>query len=535
MSIKFTFPKMDNSIITRLYQNHSKYANNYIKEEKDLYDLFTDANQYEKYLSSLLEGIEVPNDLNELLRRQRLSLLEEQFTETPIGFISMSPLILVDYYYSSSLNIAISEKMVDKPLITIPRLRLKSKTKLLTGEVVEEYLPSSKNFIRPKPIEIDLYPNFNNKLFDVTYGGVVITSDKFSINMKEFEISAINITETISSTDISIPVMIKPDGRNQLKEVEFYDNLKLELFGNIDKDRGVVTYNIIITNSDITKNYILNNITAKVVFNATKSNSETTPTVVIVNESTDINIDIADEFKLEISSEILQDYRAIYNIDIIKTISDAIKNQIIYNEDFSIYKQLYKNINYFKNNNTYDEIDFQIYRDTKVWLSPNEVSAILSAILPRLIYVSRKIFNNSYFNPKYIITGLKIASVIESLQEIIPRFQEYNQGKIDYHKGALFSEEKVKEDYEFRILSSAAINDNYMFIISEEMNKDNPVLTELVYKPLYVIQEITNSQYIHFIRSRKKTILVRPEACGVIAVKGLTNLISYNSLLTEQR
>jgi len=533
MSIRLQFNTFDNiNKIQRLYQNHKNYTEQHIHENKDIYMLYKDSNQYQQYISELFNNVEPTNDLLDILARHRMSILEESYQDSAIPYIGMLPIIISDIYYTKNFTEAISHKPISTSVASITTLKLQAKTRLLTGEYVTEFFPRANSFIKPKSLKISILPNTNFNLLDNVYGGIVVSNDKFTINLKEFFIESIKIENLSTHIEEEIPVLIHIDARNQLKQQIIHNNLKIEIFGNLNTDTGVLVYSFTISDNTFT----VKDITVNTIFNANKTNSEITPSISLVTDNHDLIMDIEDDFKFTTNIEAIQDYTSLFNIDLIQTIANGIKVQMEYNEDYHLFKLLYSNISEFKLNNTYDSIDFQKYRDTQGWISPSFVSMIFQSILPRLIHISRKIFNNSYCVPTYLITGLKVASLLESIQEIVPNFNEsYNYGKIDFHRSNLFPQEQVKYDYDFKILSSPCVDDNYIFIISKPVDDNNPIISEFIYKPLYIIQETTNSQLVTFMKSRKNMYINKPEACGVIKVTGLTDLISNDSINTENR
>ena len=46
-----------------------------------------------------------------------------------------------------------------------------------------------------------------------------------------------------------------------------------------------------------------------------------------------VNIDTKEDFEIELQTETIQDYKDIYNIDLVRTMSEAIKTQILLNKD----------------------------------------------------------------------------------------------------------------------------------------------------------------------------------------------------------
>jgi hypothetical protein len=51
-----------------------------------------------------------------------------------------------------------------------------------------------------------------------------------------------------------------------------------------------------------------------------------------------VNVDVKDDFEIELAAETIDDYKDIYNIDLVRTLSLAIKQQMLLNKDLNTSK-----------------------------------------------------------------------------------------------------------------------------------------------------------------------------------------------------
>jgi hypothetical protein len=58
--------------------------------------------------------------------------------------------------------------------------------------------------------------------------------------------------------------------------------------------------------------------------------------VELYNENIDITIDPNEDFLISLTEEDLQDFNAIFNIDLLRMMSEAIKKQIILQKDYDL-------------------------------------------------------------------------------------------------------------------------------------------------------------------------------------------------------
>jgi hypothetical protein len=235
------------------------------------------------------------------------------------------------------------------------------------------------------------------------------------------------------------------------------------------------------------------------------------------------NIDVRDDFELELTTETLQDYNDIWNLDLVRTLSEAIRLQMLLNKDFDLSYYLQAHEPEMAANNASLILDFDKYKVSAEEFSPNNVLDVFKSVVPMISSIRRVVRQNFRADPQYILTGLKTASVLESLQDYLVNFSETRRAEAGFSGNSNIGFSKMK------VLHSDVIPENKIYVIYKPTGDDlsRSVLIDLVYKPLYMIEEVTNSIKRTFVRSRSALEIVNPDALGVITLKTGT----YETLL----
>lgn len=505
--------------------------------------LIREGNEYYELVERLTLDLNIENkqDIINVLGHQRNSMLSyiQELSTDYSGFLVTTPLIVIDVMSRSELISAVEIKPVNTPEFTVTWIGAKCKIKTLDGRLKQVRIPRVYEYIRQDYVVTNLNFNTVNNLFGISYGGVFIVKDNFRIDREGFRIVSLNISNLTDSVDFDLPCSIKVDGRNQIKkEIETVDSLGnriyVKVFGNLNLDSGEVIISAICDSLESApKSYKVNFATAHVRYIPVKD-IDTRPSVELDFKNEDVRAEVTSDFKVENIVESLQDMKSLYNVDLMDALVDTISLQLVYNDDREIYNTIRDNINEIKAFNLFRQFNLRDYMASGTVLSSESMYNLIEPISPRIIYIARRIFDYSGHYPTYIICNSKLASLLESFQRFIPYFESYREAKIDLKVSRLYEQEKVKEEYEFKVLTSPIIpeDDNNLYMISRPViidvdNKEDLnqyVLLKFVYQPVYVISEITHSVLTTFVRSRNAYRLVKPEACGIIEVSG-TELI----------
>lgn len=151
--------------------------------------------------------------------------------------------------------------------------------------------------------------------------------------------------------------------------------------------------------------------------------------------------------------------------------------------------------------------------------TPATVTDVLKAVVPHISTLIGIIKRNYNMYPTYLITGLKSASLLRSLQEMMVSLAS--------QKGELGWSGAGSQFLKLRILECPAIDDDrmYMSIKAPQNALEKSAIVDLVYQPLYVVKEITDGLTRHFVRSRTMIEVTRTDGLGVIVLKNYQDFI----------
>lgn len=546
----------------RIFLNHAKYLFEHRKELETpdgIYATLANDESYNRYISQLTEGFseEQVISVRPILDHQRMMVLEEaaNISSSPIApayAITYFP-ILTDTYMDDILYKAITHHTTNEPVMTFPKLSLSAKISNSDGTIVNAPFPRARYLIHAKPEKLNLIPKATNNLFHMSHSYPNEVNDKLSfINKRYFVVDTLHvqITDTTSNViDKEVVIAIRPDARGQInKDFEFTDGdyvISGSLIGNVNWDKGLVVYSVVFGNGKPGHEYSVLHLETSVLFTA-RTGDIGRVKITMNMKGWDVDVDVKEDFEFDLHTEMLQEYTDIYNIDMAKSFSEAIKNQILLNRDHDICNLLRSVEPELKTMNTYETLDFQIFRDTRSMLSPGFIGSIFQTIAPRISIVSRHIYINNNVIPQFILTGIRAAAVLEQLQEFAVTLPSYRQGLVGFdnlHAMNIHVNVFLKNI----ILSSPALDDDKLYLIykpddltiktdqNPEVSKlamedrlRSTVLANVIYKPLYIVEEITNSVKRTFIRSRTTLELFRPEGVGCINIRGLRDILTSN-------
>lgn len=140
--------------------------------------------------------------------------------------------------------------------------------------------------------------------------------------------------------------------------------------------------------------------------------------------------------------------------------------------------------------------DLDTFKAGGVILQPANVMDIFKSVIPFINTISRTIRKNFRADPQYLLCGLKTASMLESLQTFVVNFPDQKQGEMGYQANTPVH--GIQGPISFRkqtILASGAVAEGKIYVIYKAPSDDltRATIIDLVYKPLYLIDEVTNS------------------------------------------
>lgn len=513
----------------RIFENYELYLKDHrddIGTPSGAIEMLSSDGAFHAYIDALTEGFNsnLKSSIVAVAEREREMLLEESINIGPsaavVGYaVSYFP-ILTDIYSDPIISQIATTYPVNKSVITIPRVYIKSSVKNADGTTSTGRLPSVSNLARTTEEELEFLPNVANYAHALSASSALINPDNAFLNKRYFVIHAINYTS--DGTAGVIDCMIRPDARGQInqtidfEEVSANEKVSVTIIGNVNWDTHAIQYNATFNNPTGATTQSITSISANVIFSA-RTGDLGRVRVDIEMEGWDVNIDVRDSFEIKLDQEVIQDYNDIYQIDMIRTLSTAIKHQMLYNKDYDLAWMLKVHEPHFKMMGSSSVYDVSKYLASATGeFAPANVLDVFKGIIPHITNVNRNIRKQFRADPQYLVTGNSTASVLESLQAYMVSFTDTRIGQ------GGFSSQNSSIDFRKQIiLSSSAIPDDKIYPVFKAPNDDltRTALVDLIYKPLYIIEEIDNSQRRTFVKSRTAIELTNPDAMGVIKME----------------
>ena len=529
--------------IFRNFNNYLSKTDNLHVPKNFLETLLNDST-YNEFINSLTEGMSESQRsvANIVCDSQRDFLIQESAnilnTDIAIGYaISYFP-ILCDTYCTNILGDAILYKKVNQPIFTVPKMKMIATVKNSDGTTDAWTFPRALFLMRSGIEYLEVKPKITNNLFELSKSYPNNVNPELSkINKRYTTLQTLYITikDLTTSEDQSIeyPISIRPDSRSQLNtefEIGYKDTIiKCTLIGHVNYDSGLLQFNLS-TNLPKTSNLAITLDKAKLSTLFTSRTGDTGRVKISVRMSgMDMSIDVNEDFEFDLDVETLQEYNDIYNIDLIRTMSVAIKGQLLLNRDHDIANLLETAEPEMKLNHTYDSIKFAPLFDGNGTLSPGYYQAIYQNIIPKLTLITRYMYYNTTLIPTYLLCGIKTSAMLESLQEFSISFPEMRSGVGGFNNS--YGHDTV-DKHSFRyynILMSHAIPDDKIYLMYkpttvEEEHYAN--IVNFIYKPLYMVEEITNSQKRTYIRTRSLTELINPHSLGCLHLDDIDTVLT---------
>jgi len=517
-----------------IFENYSVFLSenaDVIGSPQTAYKLITDEGMYKSFMEALTDGLsDVQKDV--VLRvadRMREDLLTESTNIPASGFangwtVVQFP-ILVDIYAEPIISELMNVYSSDSPVLTIPRYYINAITKSYDGtsETVQR-IPSNTEVIRPGLVTVSVSPGVKTNVF--TVAGV--SSDDLIMNRRYTTIVKVVIKETDdggAETTREINVRIRPDSRAQLREtIKFTDGggteVVVTLYGSVTYDTGEVIYNAAFSGGTTGYTFECQSADFRLRFTPTHTMNGRTK-VVIKNEGIDVTIDENEDFLIELTQEQLQDYKAIFKLDLVRILSQAIKRQILLNKDLDLAYALETAEGDIANNGASFNVDLANYDANGGTgnYTPANVLDVIKAVIPRVSTAVGVIRRNFNMYPSYLVTGIKTASLLRSLQSMMVSMPD--------NRGSLGWSGETAQFLKLKILESPAVGDSKIYLSTKAPSNalEKSTILDLIFKPLYVVTETTDGNSRQFVRARTMIEVVRTDGLAVINVDNIDNYI----------
>ena len=500
---------------------------------ESIQSVFGSATSYKNFENTLLEGILNENEILEndavkaLLQRQRQVILEDttvMASPEAMSFAVASFPMLIDIYAEPMLSKVVTVYPYDKPTLTIPRIKWIAINVNEYGETTEyEYPTATKNLrLNVKTVSLKQNDNVYAALQRVApAGSPLLTAAEFRISNRNLRISKIKVSQDDGSGTIT-PLVLDTFGIIDAKGNFFLDDIVIgsrtfRVQGQFVTNSGRFVWSV----TDLTPSAIASTLTDTVTFEElefqfklfgngiNKAVMRTKPLMSTV----EINCDLEESWEISEIEEVLQDWKALWNMDILTLLKDHIKDQMKLNKDAEIADLLYGNIPAAKKYGMYREFDLTAFMAGSIGSTtrPTNVMDIFKNIYPIFIDLIDQMRKRIKMEPKYIVCGTKAGSVLKSLQQ----FETSLIGQV----GEIGQVKGVPAINKFEIIVSDAVEEDLIYLIVKNEQYNLSTILEVTYKPLYVIIETTNSKRRTFIKSRGWIGIVRNEGIATIKVQ----------------
>lgn len=191
---------------------------------------------------------------------------------------------------------------------------------------------------------------------------------------------------------------------------------------------------------------------------------------------------------IDLTEEEMQDYSTIFKIDLIRTLSEAIKRQILLNKDWDLTYFLRASEPDMEANGAKQVLNLANYTAAGGGgeFRPDNVKDVLQNIIPRISTLISTVRRNYNMYPSYMVAGLKTASFLRSLQEMATN--------IPNMRGELGFSGATSQFMQLKILESIAMEDNKIYVSTKAPQNalEKSSIIDLIFRPLYVVKEITD-------------------------------------------
>ena len=280
-------------------------------------------------------------------------------------------------------------------------MKIKSDIIGFDGEIQKSFTtPTPHHLIRPGFVEAEVGPGISN-LFELAG----VSPQGLIMNRRYTLVESIKIKATDSgrsvNKEIVVDCMLRPDARDHVggetAVIEFVGpadtddegkQMKIQIVADFNYNTGEVTNTAVITPAeDATLTYEYVSMTVALKFTA-KGSDKGRVISHVEQEMTDITIDPNEDFIISLTTEELQDYRSIFKIDLARTLSEAIKRQILLNKDFDLAYQLKIHEPELKRDGAYFTVNLTDYNSSANSYTPNNIYDVMKAVIP---YISTAI------------------------------------------------------------------------------------------------------------------------------------------------
>jgi len=522
-----------------LFENYENFINEHsddLSNPTGAIKMITDNGMFRAYMDSLTDGLEptVRNSVLGVANRQREMFLTEAAnvpgSTLSFGWTVLSFPILVDIYAEPIISELCNVYPVSSPIASIPRIKIMAYIRGYSGTDTQVRIPTMAQSVRPGALALTVNPAVANNMFTIATAAVTpaaVTSNLYRINRRYTLITSIICREVSTgpvTTDTTVNVIFKPDNRSQFIGSFTYRDVANavvvgNISGNINYETGIFSFNVIYSGGTGTSTYSTVSAVLSMKFTPTNTMNGRVR-VKIETEMTDVTIDPNEDFLIELPPEDIQDFQAIFKIDIIRTLSEAVKRQILLNKDGDLAYFLLAAEADMTTNGTSLSINLADYELTAGRFEPNNIVDVFKSVIPRIAIISGTIRRNFNMYPSYIVAGLKTSALLRSLQTFALQMPGIGNGD-----GGLGWAGDTAQFLKMKVLESNAIGEGKIYLSTKAPNDalEKTTIVDLIYQPIYIVTEVTDGNTRNFVKARTLIEIPRTDGLGVINITGLTD------------
>lgn len=299
---------------------------------------------------------------------------------------------------------------VSSPTLSIPRVRIRSDVIGYDGNIEGSYIsPTPHHLIRANFVSATC-PIGHSNLF--TLSGVdaqgVIMNRRYTM----IESVRIRATGDGEPVEFDVPCSLMPDARDNISgetarivftgpkgSADETIASSVQLSVNFNYNTGGITNQATITvNPEATMTYEYVSCTVHMKFTA-KNSDKGRVMVSVQNEMQDITIDPTEDFLIALTTEEIQDYRSIFKIDLARTLSEAIKRQILLNKDYDLAYFLKAAEPQIALNNAMFNVNLSNYNTAANAYTPNNVYDVMKGVIPYISSAISTVYRNFQMYP----------------------------------------------------------------------------------------------------------------------------------------
>ena len=485
---------------------------------------------FSELTETCLQGVDAgtKSGITSILERRRAAVLTEAANGAASGLINgftMSSFPMLTYIYAEPILSEITTLYpTDKFQLTVPIRRTKAQTMNYDGSLSQSiYIPSATQSVGVDFLSINVTPTSSTKVFTA----LALPPTKFRINRRFVLLESISIKDTTSGAVVVnkvIPLNATPDNRNQIIWTgNFTDQagatVNVKVQSSIEYEKGELTVYAIFSDGTAGSTYSLNFGTFKIkllpigtLAGRTKLTSE--------NSLIDITIDPNEDFILELTEEDIQDAASSNNIDLIKTLADGIKNQMLFQKESELAFSVMAAQTEMAEIGNVGTVDLDVMNVGGNILAPANIRDIFTAIIPRIMGLQDTVYKNGGITPSYLVCGEKAFSLIRSLQQVAANAGQIGRGEFGFVG-------QTADFLKFKAIRSFKLPTDKMYLVSkagvDQLSQAS--IVDFVHNPFYVTNEVTDGVMKKFIRSRTMIKILRTDGMGSLTIENITKYL----------